>query len=408
MGRAQAAGLGAAAARRRARRGLHVRSAAARSRPRRSRLRARGCRFTRTGGSRECNYGELNGKAAAELDAKERLRRIDEPFPGGESYRRGRRARDCFLDDLVPDETVARLADRALGEPLGAAASAARGAARRAIEAPFEWQEGWELHVWPVQLPVPGLDSSYGQGAGAGDGIESPLEPRLPRIGSVDAVALEERSATLAKRSIKREAALFALDLAVRMMDLTTLEGADTPGKVAGAFTSKGIRPDPADLTRPLGRRDLRLSEPRADGGRAHAWGPASRSRRLRPGSLPVQIRRRQGRARSARWPRWARTRSTWSSIVSPSSRAATRRSTTRCPGEGSGRRRAPEGDPRDRRARHVRQRPAGEPARDCGRRGLHQDLDRAAPVRGDPAGDARACSRRSATWTRRRAGASA
>jgi deoxyribose-phosphate aldolase len=81
-------------------------------------------------------------------------------------------------------------------------------------------------------------------------GFELPLEPRLPRVGSVDAVALEERAATLAKRSIKREAKLFALDLAVRMMDLTTLEGADTPGKVS-ALTSKAIRPDPADLSVP-------------------------------------------------------------------------------------------------------------------------------------------------------------
>src|SRR5205823_3959985 len=62
-------------------------------------------------------------------------------------------------------------------------------------------------------------------------GFELPLEPRLPRIGSVDAVALEERAASLAKRSIKREAKVFALELAVRMMDLTTLEGQDTPGK---------------------------------------------------------------------------------------------------------------------------------------------------------------------------------
>src|SRR5437667_10525080 len=81
-------------------------------------------------------------------------------------------------------------------------------------------------------------------------GVELPLEPRLPRIGSVDAVAVEERAATLAKRSIKREAKLFALDLAVRMIDLTTLEGSDTPGKVA-ALASKAIRPDPADLTVP-------------------------------------------------------------------------------------------------------------------------------------------------------------
>jgi deoxyribose-phosphate aldolase len=81
-------------------------------------------------------------------------------------------------------------------------------------------------------------------------GFELPLEPRLPRIGSVDQVAVEERAATLAKRSIKRESKLWALDLAVRMMDLTTLEGADTPGKVA-ALCSKAARPDPVDRTVP-------------------------------------------------------------------------------------------------------------------------------------------------------------
>jgi deoxyribose-phosphate aldolase len=77
-------------------------------------------------------------------------------------------------------------------------------------------------------------------------GFELPLEPRLPRLGSVDAVALEERAASLATRSIKRDSKVFALDLAIRVMDLTTLEGADTPGKVA-ALSSKGIHPDPSD-----------------------------------------------------------------------------------------------------------------------------------------------------------------
>src|SRR6187399_2574243 len=81
-------------------------------------------------------------------------------------------------------------------------------------------------------------------------GFELPSGPRLPRIGSVDAVALEERAATLAKRSIKRESKVQALELAVRMMDLTTLEGQDTPGKVA-ALCSKAMRPDPVDLTVP-------------------------------------------------------------------------------------------------------------------------------------------------------------
>src|SRR2546429_2657941 len=77
-------------------------------------------------------------------------------------------------------------------------------------------------------------------------GFELPLEPRLPRIGSIDQVAIEERAGTLAKRSIKRESKVFALELAVRMTDLTTLEGSDTPGKVA-ALASKAIRPDPSD-----------------------------------------------------------------------------------------------------------------------------------------------------------------
>ena len=81
-------------------------------------------------------------------------------------------------------------------------------------------------------------------------GFELPLEPRLPRIGSVDAVALEERAATLAKRSIKRESKVQALELAVRMIDLTTLEGQDTPGKVE-ALCSKAMRPDPADPSIP-------------------------------------------------------------------------------------------------------------------------------------------------------------
>ncbi len=54
----------------------------------------------------------------------------------------------------------------------------------------------------------------------------------------------------LATRSIKRGAKVFALDLAIRCMDLTTLEGADTPGKVA-ALSSKAIRPDPTDASIP-------------------------------------------------------------------------------------------------------------------------------------------------------------
>src|SRR5579884_1798102 len=77
-------------------------------------------------------------------------------------------------------------------------------------------------------------------------GFELPLKQRLPRIGSIDQVAVEARAGELAKRSIKREAKVWALELAIRCCDLTTLEGQDTPGKVA-ALCSKAVRPDPTD-----------------------------------------------------------------------------------------------------------------------------------------------------------------
>ena len=80
--------------------------------------------------------------------------------------------------------------------------------------------------------------------------LELPGGGRLPRLGSVDAVALEGRAAELAKRSIKRESKLFALDLAIRMIDLTTLEGADTPGKVR-ALSTKAVQPEPGDPSIP-------------------------------------------------------------------------------------------------------------------------------------------------------------
>jgi deoxyribose-phosphate aldolase len=70
------------------------------------------------------------------------------------------------------------------------------------------------------------------------------------RTTGVDAVGLEERATTLGKRSIKREAKLWALDLSIRCMDLTTLEGADTPGKVV-AVCAKAVRPDPSDHSIP-------------------------------------------------------------------------------------------------------------------------------------------------------------
>ena len=68
----------------------------------------------------------------------------------------------------------------------------------------------------------------------------------LHGLPGVDQVGAESRAARLATRSIKREAKEWALTLAIRCTDLTTLEGADTPGKVR-ALCAKGIRPDPTD-----------------------------------------------------------------------------------------------------------------------------------------------------------------
>ena len=72
----------------------------------------------------------------------------------------------------------------------------------------------------------------------------------IARTVAVDAVGLEERATSLAKRSIKKSSKLWALDLAIRCMDLTTLEGTDTVGKIV-ALCSKAVRPDPVDPSIP-------------------------------------------------------------------------------------------------------------------------------------------------------------
>jgi deoxyribose-phosphate aldolase len=72
----------------------------------------------------------------------------------------------------------------------------------------------------------------------------------VSRAAAVDAVGLEERAASLAKRSIKRDSKLWALDLAIRSMDLTTLEGSDTVGKIV-AMCAKAVRPNPVDSSIP-------------------------------------------------------------------------------------------------------------------------------------------------------------
>jgi deoxyribose-phosphate aldolase len=72
----------------------------------------------------------------------------------------------------------------------------------------------------------------------------------LHSLPGVDKVGLEQRAASLATRSIKTDAKAFALDLIIRMMDLTTLEGADTPARVR-SLCSKAMTPDDDDLETP-------------------------------------------------------------------------------------------------------------------------------------------------------------
>ncbi|HEY9564458.1 MAG TPA: deoxyribose-phosphate aldolase [Nocardioides sp.] len=72
----------------------------------------------------------------------------------------------------------------------------------------------------------------------------------LHGLPGVDQVGAESRAASLGTRSIKTTAKEFAIDLAIRMVDLTTLEGQDTAGKVR-ALANKAMRPDPADPTCP-------------------------------------------------------------------------------------------------------------------------------------------------------------
>src|SRR4029079_9426897 len=69
-------------------------------------------------------------------------------------------------------------------------------------------------------------------------------------VGTVDAVGVEERVAKYTTRSIKKASKVKGLKLAASMVDLTTLEGKDTPGKVA-SLCQKALRPHDSDLDVP-------------------------------------------------------------------------------------------------------------------------------------------------------------
>ena len=107
------------------------------------------------------------------------------------------------------------------------------------------------MGIESIAQPAPA--STFQVGAfDAGDVATSDAALRqvLHGLPGVDEVGAAQRAAGLATRSIKKDAKLQALDMAVRMVDLTTLEGADTPGKVR-AMCAKARQPDPSDLSVP-------------------------------------------------------------------------------------------------------------------------------------------------------------
>ncbi|MCU1550791.1 MAG: deoC [Glaciihabitans sp.] len=83
-----------------------------------------------------------------------------------------------------------------------------------------------------------------------GDLTERALRLHLEGLSGVDAVGLEQRAGDLGTRSIKTTSKAWALDRIIELIDLTTLEGADTPGKVR-SLASKAMTPDAGDPTTP-------------------------------------------------------------------------------------------------------------------------------------------------------------
>ncbi|WP_424533885.1 deoxyribose-phosphate aldolase [Sphaerisporangium viridialbum] len=94
-------------------------------------------------------------------------------------------------------------------------------------------------HIGTGHLDTGGITSSSGT-----------LRAFLHGLPGVDRVGADQRAAMLGTRSIKTTAKAQAIDLAISMVDLTTLEGADTPGKVR-AMCAKAVRPDPGDPSVP-------------------------------------------------------------------------------------------------------------------------------------------------------------
>ena len=216
---------------------------------------------------------------------------------------------------------------------------------------------------------------------------ETALRTFLHGLPGVDQVGAEQRAAQLGTRSIKTTAKAQAIDLAIRMVDLTTLEGADTPGKVR-ALAAKALRPDPADPTCPhVGAVCVypAMVPYVAEVLRGSGVHLASVATAFPSGQAPLEVKLADTRAAVAAGA------DEIDMVINRGAFLAGRyeRGLRRDRGHQGGLRgRPPQGDPGDRRAGHLRQRAAGLLAGHAGRRRLHQDLHRQGPGRGHPAGD--------------------
>jgi deoxyribose-phosphate aldolase len=99
-------------------------------------------------------------------------------------------------------------------------------------------------HVTALVLPSVDVDPRTVEGS------DTSLARFLASLPGVDRVGVEARAATLATRSIKQDTKRAAVDLAIATMDLTTLEGADTPRRVR-SLCARALRPDPSDPSVP-------------------------------------------------------------------------------------------------------------------------------------------------------------
>ena len=102
---------------------------------------------------RECNYGELNGSPVAVLAEQRRLH-IDEPFPGGQSYRQVAAATADFLRDVASEWDGRRVIVISHSANKWSLDCLLHGAdLGRLVDAPFAWQEGWTYMVDPQTIP---------------------------------------------------------------------------------------------------------------------------------------------------------------------------------------------------------------------------------------------------------------